>query len=366
MKVAIVTDWLTSRGGAEKVCKHLAEIYPEADIYTSIYNPKNFPEFKNRQVYTSFLNKFPFAKNKYFMYLFLMPLAFESFDLNKYDLVINSSWACSKGVITKTKTLHVAYCHNPTRYVWEGWQNYLQQFNIPQLLKLIAKPFLHKLRIWDYLASQRVDLYIANSTTVKERIQKYYQRDATVINPAVNDRKIKAQSKKQNYYLTGGRLVPYKQYELVIQAFNQNKKHLKIYGKGRLLKKLQKLNTNPNTEFLGYVSDKQHQELLENAQAFIFQQVEDFGIVAAESIQHGCPLIAFAKGGINDILQAGKNGIFFQEQSPASLNSAIEKFENMSFDVKTILESSESFRKQHFQKQIKDFIQSHLNEQNTI
>lgn len=362
MKVAIVTDWLNSKGGAEKVTQHIAEIYPKADIYTSIYKKENFPSFKDRKVYTSFINNLPFAHKLHFIYLFLMPYAFENMNFDDYDLVINSNWACSKGIITNTETKHIIYMHNPTRYVWDDCHKYLNQYNIPKILKLIAKPFLNKLRTWDFVASQRNDGIICNSSVVQKRIKKYYHLDSTVINPAFENRNIKIKDKKENYYLAGGRLIPYKQFELIVKAFNINKKNLKIYGKGRLLEKLKKLNTNPNTEFLGYVDDKKHQSLLENAKAFLFPQKDDFGIVAAESIQHGCPVIAFKKGGVVDIIKEKQNGIFFEEQTKESLNQAIEKFEKMKFLSKEIVESSKKFTKQEFQKKFKLYIDNILNE----
>jgi len=197
---------------------------------------------------------------------------------------------------------------------------------------------------------------------VKKRIKKYYHLDVKVINPAFEDRKIKIKEKKENYYLAGGRLIPYKQFEIIVRAFNQNKKNLKIYGKGRLLENLKKLNTNPNTEFLGYVDDQTHQNLLENAKAFLFPQKDDFGIVAAESIQHGCPVIAYKKGGVVDIIKDKQNGIFFNEQNENSLIKAIEKFEKMHFSSKEIAKSSQQFTKQEFQSKIKAYIDKLINE----
>jgi len=362
MKIAIVTDWLNSKGGAEKVTQHIAEIYPEADIYTSIYKEENFPAFKNRKVYTSFINKLPFAHKLHFLYLFLMPFAFENMNFDNYDLVINSNWACSKGIITNVDTKHIIYMHNPTRYIWDDCHKYLDQYNVPKFIKFLAKPFLSKLRNWDFVASQRNDGIICNSSVVQKRIKKYYHLNSKVINPAFEDRNIKIKEKKENYYLAGGRLIPYKQFEIIVRAFNQNKKNLKIYGKGRLLENLKKLNTNPNTEFLGYVDDQTHQNLLENAKAFLFPQKDDFGIVAAESIQHGCPVIAYKKGGVVDIIKDKQNGIFFNEQNENSLIKAIEKFEKMHFSSKEIAKSSQQFTKQEFQSKIKAYIDKLINE----
>jgi len=362
MKIAIVTDWLNAKGGAEQVTQHIAEIYPEADIFTSIYKAENFPVFKDRKIYTSFINKLPFAHKLHFLYLFLMPYAFENMNFDNYDLVINSNWACSKGIITNVDTKHIIYMHNPTRYLWDDCHKYLEQYNIPKILKFIAKPFLNKLRNWDYIASQRNDGIICNSSVVQKRIKKYYNLDSIVINPAFKDRKIKINEKKENYYVAGGRLIPYKQFELIIKAFNKNKKNLKIYGKGRLLEQLKKLNTNQNTQFLGYIDDKTHQNLLENAKAFLFPQKDDFGIVAAESIQHGCPVIAYKKGGIVDIIKDKNNGIFFEEQNEDSLNKAIENFEKMHFSSQEIAKSSHQFTKKEFQSKIKLYIDKIINE----
>ena len=247
-----------------------------------------------------------------------MPFAFENMNFDNYDLVINSNWACSKALL-RTWIQNTSYICIIQPIHWDDCHKYLDQYNVPKFIKFLAKPFLSKFRNWVFVASHRNDGIICISSAVQKRIKKYYHLDSKVINPAFEDRKIIIKEKKENYYLAGGRLIPYKQFELIVRTFNQNQKNLKIYGKGRLLEKLKKINSNPNTEFLGYVDDKTHQNLLENAKAFLFPQKDDFGIVAAESIQHGCPVIAYKKGGVVDIIKDKQNGIFFNEQNEKSL-----------------------------------------------
>lgn len=355
MRVALIADWLTSRGGAEEVIFDILRVYPDADIFTSVYDEKKFPELKKNKVTTSFLQKIPFLNKKHQLLISLMPLAFESFDLNKYDVVISSSVACSKGVITKPETLHVSYCHTPMRFTWNDCHKYIREFPLPSTFKKLAVKEIHKIRLWDYCAAQRVDQFIANSHNVERRIKKYYKRNSLVIHPGV---KIQTNnnSKKEDYYIALGRLISYKKFDLIIKAFNKNKKNLLILGDGNMRKELEKINTNKNTKFLGFVDNQTKNEKLANAKALIFPQEEDFGITPLEAQSFGTPIIAFAKGGALETV-TNKTGVFFKEQTPDSINQAIRKFEKIKFDSQEIKKHAKRFSNKIFQNKFKQTIQ---------
>jgi glycosyltransferase involved in cell wall biosynthesis len=360
-KIAIIADWLTNQGGAEKVVFDLHQAFPDAPIYTSIYNPEKLPQFKKAKIHTSFLNNFPFAKNKHQLYLALVPYAFESFDLTEYDIVISSSFACAKGVITAPETTHICYCHNPMRYIWDESHQYVKEHNFNPILKLIAKPFLHKIRIWDRITADRVDHFIANSKFVANRIKKYYQRESTVIHPGIEftHKNPQIKEQKENFYLAAGRIKAFKRFDLIVKAFNISKQNLKIVGTGEDLDRLKELNTNPNTEFLGFVSSNELTRLFQNAKGFIFPQAEDFGITPVEAQYFGCPVIAYGKGGALETVIKEKTGIFFDQQTEESLNQAISVFEKTKFDYQAIHEHAYQFNANNFIQKIKQFVNSH-------
>ena len=365
-KIAIVADWLTNQGGAEKVILDIYKCFPEATIFTTIYNQEKLPQFKEAKIITSFLQNFPFAKNKHQLYLALMPFAFESFDFSDFDIVISSSFACAKGIITKPETLHISYCHNPMRYIWDESHQYLKEHNFSQIFKLIAKPFLHLIRLWDKISAERIDYYISNSKFVSKRIQKYYQKESTVIYPGVEftSTKIEIKSTKKDYYLATGRLKPFKRFDLIIEAFNQSRKNLVIAGTGEDLDRLKALNTNPNTKFVGFVSNQELHKLFSNAKAFIFPQAEDFGITPVEAQYFGCPVIAYKKGGALETVSDKKTGLFFDQQTPDALNQIIEILENTHFDYNLIHKHATQFSNLNFQKKLKDFVELKYKEYN--
>jgi len=362
MKVALVHDWLTNLGGAEKVLLALSEVYPEAPIYTSVYNPAKTAPFKDKDVRTSFLQKVPLSKNKHQLFPTLRPLAFENFDFSKYDLVISSSSAEAKGIITKPQTTHICYCHTPTRYYWSDYHAYLNrlQFGIlnPLVRKMMPKT-IHKMRIWDRLAAERVDCFIANSSYVAQRIKKYYRKEATIIHPPCDTDDLKPGSKQGDYFLAMSRLIPYKKIDLIVEAFNNLKLPLKVIGTGPEEQKLKKL-AKKNVELLGYVGGKKKLKLLQECQAFIFAAEEDFGIVPVEAMACGKPVIAYGKGGVLDSVVEDETGIFFQEQTPQSLTDAILKFEPSKFDSTKIRKHAESFSKEEFKRKIKAFVKEKI------
>ncbi len=360
-KIALVFDWMTNPGGAEKVNMALHKIFPEAPIFTSIYNPEKLPGFEKAQVHTSFIQSLPWAKKHHQLYLGLMPYAYELFDLSEFDIVISSSHACAKGVITKPETLHLCYCHTPMRYAWDDWQAYIDSYKMNPIFKALGKKRIHKIRIWDRLAADRVDHFIANSTTTKQRIAKYYRRDSTVIHPMVNLKQFQTPEEtpkaKGGYFLAVGRLTPYKQFDLIVETFNKLQLPLKIVGTGVAEKSL-KEKANANIEFLGYVADGDLQKLYAECEALIFPQKEDFGIIPLEAMACGRPVIAFKEGGALDTIIDEKTGVFFNKQTEASLKKAIEKYQAMrsKFKPEKIREHVEKFDEKHFKEKLLDFI----------
>ena len=360
MKIAVVADWLTNQGGAENVVWDIMQTFPDADLFTSIYNQKKLPQFAKYKPITSFINNLPLAKNKHQLYLGLMPYAFENFDFSEYDIVISSNFACSKSVVTKVETLHICYCHTPMRYVWGDYIDFIKRYKLPQFLKFLAKPILHKIRIFDYLAAKRVDKFIANSTYIQRRISKFYKEDSIVLNPSreepIQKQKAINEFAKTDFYLAIGRLTSHKRFDLTIKAFNKSKKTLIVAGDGAMLPELKKMNINPNTHFLGFISKQERAWLYRNARALIFPQNEDFGITPIEAHSYGCPVIAFESGGVLDTVNK-TNGVLFKTQTVESINNAIDKFEKSKFNKQQIIEENLKFSSENFQKKLKQIIQ---------
>jgi glycosyltransferase involved in cell wall biosynthesis len=360
-KIAIVCDWLTSWGGAERVILALHHLYPDAPIYTSIYDPGNLPMFASADVRPSFLQKFPGAKRHHQWYLAQMPTAFESFDLSEYDIVISSAHSCAKGVITKPETLHVSYCHSPPRYLWDDSHRYVANYPWPDFLKRTLIPrFLHGLRVWDRAAADRVDHYVANSNYIADRIGKYYRREADVIYPPVDMDPYESVD-KQDYYLAVGRLIPYKRFDLIVEAFNRLKWPLKIIGVGNQLDKLKKM-ADSNIEFLGKVPEDVLRDTYRHAKGFVFPQVEDFGITAIEAMAYGCPVVAYRKGGALETVADKVSGLFFDAQTPESLVDALQRCEKTHFDVEKIRAQAEKFHLKVFAEQFDQLVKSRWEE----
>lgn len=345
-KIAIVCDWLTTQGGAEKVILGLHQLFPNAPIYTSLYNSEKIDGFENATIHTSFIQKIPGAKTHHQFFLPLMPNAFESFNLNEFDIVISSSHSCAKGLLLKPETLHISYCHSPMRYAWDDYQKYIREYAVSKIVKILATPLIHQIRIWDRISADRVDHFLANSDYVKKRITKFYRRNSTVIHPFIEPEKFTSE-KKQDFYLAVGRLTSYKKFDLIVKAFNQNKLPLKIVGTGGMLKKLQAIANN-NIEFLGFVQEAQLKQLYGQAKALIFPQIEDFGIIPLEAMASGCPVIALAQGGALETVIPGKSGLLFSNQSVESLNEAINKLNQTVFSEQEIINQAKKFSKENF------------------
>lgn len=361
MKIAIVHEWLTIYGGSERVTEVFHEIFPDAPIYCVVYDRNTMPErFKKYDIRTTFIQKLPFAKKHYKAYLPLMPRAYEELDLTEYDLVISSSSACAKGVITRSDAIHICYCHTPTRYFWEFYYEYTRDMG--KLKKTIISMLIHRLRMWDKLASERVDKFIANSTYISGRISKYYRRDSKVIFPPVNTHLYKISETDENFYLIVSRLVTYKRIDIAVEAFNDLEYPLIIIGAGPEKEKLEKRAKN-NIKFLGRLSDEEIRDFYSKCKAFIFPGEEDFGITPVECEASGRPVIAYKRGGALDTILDGKTGTFFQEQNAESLVKAVKEFEEngVEYNNEQIKEYSERFSVERFKKEFIDYANEVIN-----
>ena len=367
-KTAIVHDWFTNYAGSERVVESLTNIYPDADIFTLVdflSEEERKIILKEKKPNTSFIQKLPFAKTKHRKYLVLFPLAIEQFDLSGYDLIISSSHAVAKGVLTNSNQLHICYCHTPMRYAWDLSHQYLKETNLDKgLLGWGAKKILHYLRIWDSTTANRVDYYIANSIHIAKRIKKIYDRDSVVIYPPVDINKFECSSNRENFYLTASRMVPYKRIDLIVEAFSQmSDKKLVVVGHGPEMDKIKSKATN-NIEILGYLPDDELKKYMQKAKAFIFAAEEDFGIIVIEAMACGTPVIAYNKGGIAETVFDGENGILFNVQTPEAIRNAVARFEREEnkFDSNIISQKVQKFGREIFEKNIRRFVDSKTSE----
>ena len=355
MKIAIVHDWLVTDAGAEKVLKSILDIYPDADLFSLV----DFLDDKDRQsilgtkvVRTSYIQKLPFAKNHFRNYLPLFPNAIESFDLSSYDLIISSSWAVAKGVKKNADQLHVCYCHTPIRYAWDLHDEYTK--NLPWLKRLLVQNILKYIRNWDLTTVDRVDYFIANSKFVQERIERIYHRKSTVIYPPVNVNTFTLYEKKEDFYLTASRLVPYKKTKLIVEAFNKMPdKKLVVIGSGEEYDTIKKIALD-NIKVLGYQSDERLISAMQRAKAFVYAAIEDFGIVPIEAMSCGTPVIALNKGGTKETAIHKVTGVHFEEQTQQSIIDAVAYFEKLNFDHKNIRKESNKYT--NFKKEFLSFI----------
>lgn len=354
MRIALTHDHLFQIGGAEKVLLELTKIFPRSPIYTLITNP-SWQAINDLKIITSYIQKMPFSRDHFKWYLPLMPIAWEKFNFSNYDLIISSASAFAKGIILTPKTLHICYCHSPTRYLWSDTHQYIDELNQPLLIKKLLPLILNYLRVWDFASAQRVDKFIANSKFVAKRIKKYYQRDATIIYPPVDVDKYKIDSDKQNYYVIVSRLRPYKRVDLAIKAFNQLGLSLKIIGGGEEEKNLRKI-AKKNIEFLGEVSEQKKINVLSRALAFINPQEEDFGIAAVEGMASGLPVIAFKGGGAEETVIDNETGKFFPEQCWEALADTILRINLNDYDPLKIKSYANKFSPSVFHEKINNFV----------
>lgn len=360
MKVALVHYWLVHRRGGERVLEALAELFPEADIFTHVFAPEEMqPDLLRHRIQTSFIQKFPGARKYYQYYLPFMPLALEQFDLRGYDLVISSESGPAKGVITGPETTHVCYCHSPMRYVWDMYPEYMA--SISKWKRLLAAPMLHYMRLWDRLSADRVDHFVANSAFVAKRIQKHYRREADVVHPPVDVEQFSATRPRDDFYLMLGELTEYKRPDLAVQTLSELGRPLVVIGGGKEEKALRAM-AGPSVRFLGRQSQEAVVDHLERCKALVFPGLEDFGIVPVEAMAAGAPVLAYGKGGALETVKDGETGLFFHEQSVGALKEVVLSFESriQDFSSERCRAYAEGFSRERFLTQMREKIASCL------
>ncbi|TVY09791.1 glycosyltransferase [Paenibacillus cremeus] len=365
MKIALVHDYLNQYGGAERVLECFMDMFPDSPVFTVISDLNKMPQrFKEADIRSSFIQNIPFSKNQYKKMLTLFPIAVEQMDLRGYDLVLSSSSAFAKGIITRADQIHVCYCHTPMRYIWDLYHQYMDEISNP-VFRTVLPYMLHKIRIWDQMNAQRVDRFISNSHNVARRIQKYYNRESQVIHPPVSFSHLREASSSEDFFLIVSRLIPYKRIDLVIEAFNKLNRPLVIIGDGYDRNRLMKM-AGPHIQMLGYQSDAVIQEYYAKCKAFILAGEEDFGITPLEAQAHGKPVIAFGKGGALETVVEGKTGLFFREQTIESLIEAITKLEMLIINSKQIHMHAMSFNEDRFKVEIRNFINTTIREKDFV
>lgn len=356
MRVAIVHDYLTQFGGAERVLLALMELFPEAPVYSLVYDRDGIgTDFDESRLRLSFLQQLPGARRHHRYFPWLMPLAAETFDLRAYDVVLSASHSFGKGIITGTHTLHLSYCFTPTRYAWDDSHRYVREFSQNLFFQRLAPAALSYIRWWDYYASRRVDEFFTLSHYVAARIYKYYHRTAAVIPPPVDVVRFSPEEKNRGYYLIVSRLVPYKRIDLAIEACERLGRTLYVVGTGPE-EKLLRARAGKWTRFLGYVPDEQLPDLYAGARALLFPQEEDFGITPLEAAASGKPTIAFGAGGALETVVPKKTGLFFNEQTADSLIKSIELLETGYWSTKLIRQHAERFRRELFLQRMKELV----------
>lgn len=339
-------------------------MYPEAPIYTSVFWPEALPSaYRDWDVRPSLLNRLPLIHPHHQWFLPLYPYAFEQFEFSNYDLVLSVTSAFAHGIITSPKTLHICYCLTPARFLWD-YHTYVAREGLSRLVRLIVPLFLYNLRLWDRLAADRVDQFVAISRVVQQRIRKFYHREAEVIYPPIDGKRFSLSQKQGDYYLIISRLVPYKRIDLAVEAFNQLGLPLWIIGDGRDRRVLEAMAA-PNVRFLGRVHDEEVGDYLSGCRAFIFPGEEDFGIAPLEAQAAGRPVIAYAGGGALETLIEGTTGLFFHEATPESLAEAVMRFDAVHFDPVTIREHALRFDRAAFQRRFGDLVRAKYNEFST-
>ena len=371
MKVAIVHDWLVTYAGAERVLEQMLHVYPDADLFSTVdFLPEGQRDFiQNKRVQTSFIQRLPFAEKRYRQFLPLMPLAVEQLDLSKYDLVLSSSHAVAKGVITGPDQLHISYVHSPIRYAWDLQHQYLREANLERGLKgWAARYMLHRIRLWDSRTPNGVDHFITNSNFIARRVWKVYRREAEVIYPPVDTSSFALQERKEDFYFTASRMVPYKKIDLIVEAFAQMPdKKLVVIGEGPDFAKIQNL-AKPNVILMGFQPFEVLKDHMQRAKAFVFAAEEDFGIVPVEAQACGTPVIAFGKGGVLETIKGlntgNPTGIFYESQDASSLVDAVRRFEENSerFQPAEIRAHALTFNQKHFKENLKRFVEARYEE----
>jgi glycosyltransferase involved in cell wall biosynthesis len=353
-RVAVVHDWLTIPGGSEDVVLELLELFPHAELFTSVYDPRPWPpQITERPVHASYLNRIPGAVRNYPKLLPLMNRAFESFDLSRFDLVLSSSHANAKNVHTPPGTLHVCYCHTPMRYAWEP--EFLAGEEIGRATRLLLPPLLKRLRRDDLAGAARPDVFVANSAYVAARIERFYGREAHVVHAPVDVEHYLGIERRppeaQDHYLVFGRVVPYKRVDLAVAGAALAGRTVKVAGGGRGLDAV-RASAGPNAELLGRVTDAERDALLASARALLFPGEEDFGIVPVEAQAAGVPVIAYGVGGARETVRDGVTGVLFDAQTPEGVAAAIARFEGLALDPQAPRENARRFGRERFRAEM--------------
>jgi glycosyltransferase involved in cell wall biosynthesis len=359
VRIALIHYWLVAMRGGERVLESLCRLFPQADIFTHVCAPQNLsPLLRSRTIRTSFIRKLPFSARLYQRYLPLMPLALEQLDLRGYDLVISSESGPAKGVLTHAGTPHICYCHTPMRYLWDFYQDYLERAG--PVTRLLMRPLFHRLRLWDVLSANRVDVFVANSRYVARRIARLYRREAEVIHPPVEVDLFRPKgeprpAKAGAPCLCLGELTGYKRVDLAVEAFTRMKKPLLVIGRGPEEARLRSL-AGPNVTFLGTLSREAVVRQVQCCKALIFPGEEDFGIVPVEAMAAGKPVIAYARGGALETVREGTTGLFFQEQNAQCLQDAVNRLESTAFDPEAIIRHASFFSEEAFAGAFTDLV----------
>jgi glycosyltransferase involved in cell wall biosynthesis len=361
LKLAIIHDYLNQYGGAERVLERLHELYPDAPIYTSIYDASAMPEaYRKWDIRTSFMQRLPGVMRHHQLYLTLYPMAFESFELGGYDVVLSNSSAWSKGVITAPSTLHLSYCLTPMRWVW-SYRDYVQRERLGRVARLFLPAVMNWLRLWDRTTADGVDHFATISRTVAARVRKYYRRDSVIIYPPVDTRAFELAGSREDYFLVVSRLVPYKRIDIAVEAFNRLKLPLLIIGDGRDRESLQ-ARAGSSVHFLGRVPDEEIRRYFSRCRALIFPGEEDFGITPVEAQAAGRPVIAYAGGGAFDTVEDGVTGKLFHPQTPEALADAVNEFDRMSFNPMDLRKQAERFDTAAFDAALTRWVQQRYKE----
>jgi glycosyltransferase involved in cell wall biosynthesis len=359
MRVALVHDYLTQMGGAERVLLALHELFPDAPVYTSLFDSSALDEqFAQLDVRASFLQRLPFARQHHRWLLPWYPYAFDALDLRGYDLVISDSSAFAKGVVTRPEALHICYCHTPMRWAW-SYEEYVDREQPSRLARLLLRPLVSRLRLWDYASAARVDYFIANSPVVAARIAKYYRRESMIIPPPVDTSRFVPADVHEDYFLIVSRLVPYKRVDIAVEAFSQLGLELRIAGTGRDERRLRRLAAR-NVTFLGRLDDAEVCQQMARCRALILTGEEDFGLTPVEAQACGRPVIAYAAGGALATVVEGSTGIFFAKQTADALADAVVRFDGAYFNPESIRHHAEEFDTRRFLHRLWQFIEARI------
>lgn len=353
-KVALVHDWLVSEGGAEQVLKCFHEIWPDAPIYTLVYNEKKAPDWTHGlDIRTTYIQDWPGGKTHHKFLLSFMPRAWEALDLTEYDLVVSSCASCCKGVITRPDAVHICYCHSPIRYVWDLFYDYLE--GASAIKRAFMPSMIHKVRMWDFQAAQRVDCFVSNSDYVGRRISKFYRRESTTVYPGIRLLEGPVSEERDDYYFILSRFVGYKRVDLAIEACNKLGRKLIVAGSGGEEEQKLRAMAGPTVEFVGRVSEDQLNEYYAHAKAFLFPGIEDFGLTPLEAMAGGAPVLAYGEGGALETVVDGETGMFFHRQDADSLVACIKEFERRSFSAAACRARAEQFSTEVFKDWFADF-----------